>query len=224
MQVQQSSDVATAWLGRWACAGGLACLVAAGLAACSTAPTVDYQPPRPTTVQSSRRVDLNYEATWASLIQKLGTEGFSVAHADRQAAVINFSFSTRKPSDYVDCGTIQRSAKPGNHEAVAVYRTADSASFNSTDRSGRAYNVRRSTRLDGQAGIAVVRIGQATQVTVQARYLVTVHVSAVALDGRPETSGDVVFDLSTSKPFVSADVQCYANGAFEQRILSMVVR
>jgi hypothetical protein len=34
----------------------------------------------------------------------------------------------------------------------------------------------------------------------------------------------VVFDLSTSKPFVSADVQCYANGAFEQRILSMVVR
>jgi hypothetical protein len=200
----------------------VACIVVAGLAACGTAPTADYQPPRPTTVHSSRRVDLSYEATWAALVNKLASQGFAVAHADRQAGVIHLSFSTHKPSDYVDCGTTRRSARAGDHDADGVYRTADSASFNSTDRNGHAYNVRRSTRLDAKAGIAVARIGQATLLTVQASYRVIVNVSAVALDGRPETSGEVVFDLSTSRPFVSADVQCHATGAFEQRILSMV--
>jgi hypothetical protein len=80
-----------------------------------------------------------------------------INNISKDSRLINVSFSSNKPNDYVDCGqTSRRSNHPATGDQQFVYNVADSSSYNAgQDGTNVLWNLNRRTKLDGRANIYI---------------------------------------------------------------------
>lgn len=191
------------------------------LAGCATS-SISYVPPSDRRVINTMTVNQSFDQVWDRLVRQLSSDFFVINNIDKNSRLINVSFTTKRPSDFVDCGVTTRQFKNARGDQNYTYNTADSASFTHANQQGHVFNVNRNTTMEGRTNIYVAPEGQSTLVSVNSKYVVTVSMSAVGIDGRPVTPSNLTMDFSTKQGYISSEVTCYALGTIEQKILRFV--
>lgn len=201
----------------------IAVLAAAGIAltGCATS-TASYSPPSVPKIENSKVVNKPFEVVWDGLVKNLSSDFFVINNIDKNSRLINLSFTSQTPSEYVDCGVTTRVFNNVRGEQRVVYKTADGAFFNEANDIGHVFAVRRATRLEGRSNIYVAPEGDGTNVTVNTKYVVNINVSVTAPDGRPAGGDNHIVDLSTKQPYDNGSLKCAATGNIESRILDAV--
>jgi len=215
------------------------------LAACATAPktTAIVTEPATYTVANECYVDRPFAEVWDGLVAELAKSFFVINNIEKESRIINLSFSTTAPEDYIDCGRTTRTYKKGKTEQVFEYEIAkDSAYKYSRQVETNAYanyDVSRRTTLDGRINVFLAPEGAGTRVTVNVRFIFNVETSGVyeviagALEIRqstgvvPPTTYTLSFDTrapgkdNLGTPSEPAFVTCGSNGKLETSILDM---
>ncbi len=194
--------------------------VVTALTGCATS-TTNYAPPIAKTVQNNRQINQSFETVWDRLVKQLSSDFFVINNIDKNSRLINLSFSSQRPSDFVDCGRTSRTFKNARGDQNYTYNTADSSQFTSTNTEGHAFNVRRTAKLEGRTNIYVAPEGIGTLVSVNTKYVVNVTMSAIGFDGRNGGTENFTFDFSTKQPFTDGQISCMALGVIESKILGL---
>lgn len=195
-------------------------IAAVALGGCATS-TLNYTPPTASIIQNTKLVSRPFDETWDKLVKQLSSDFFVINNIDKNSRLINLSFTSQKPSDFANCGRSIRTFNNAHGEQKYDYVPADSAAFSTTNKEGIAFNVRRVMKLEGRTNIYVAPEGNGTLITVNTKYVLNGQISSVAFDGRPGGTENITWDFST-KQGQMGEVQCYATGEIERRILSLV--
>lgn len=190
------------------------------LSGCATS-TMNYTPPTARPIVNSKTVPQPFDAVWDRLVRQLSGDFFVINNIDKNSRLINVSFSSQKPSEYVDCGFSSRVFKNARGETASSYNTSDSSAFVTTSPQGLAFTVRRVSRLDGRINIYVAPEEGGTLISVNTKYVVNMQVTGTSIEGRPLGSQNHIWDFST-KQAQKGEVECIANGEIERKILSFV--
>jgi hypothetical protein len=202
-------------------------LAMAGLAVCfasGCATSTNYTPPDQVAVTNAIRVDRPFDNVWDQLVRELSSDFFVIKNIDKNSRIINISFMSNKPSDYVDCGRSFHKSSGIFTGEPTQYNTADSVTFYTNDLLGQAYTVRRTTRLEGRTNIYVAPEGQGTNVIVNTKYVLGMNIVTTAYDGRQTGQASTAIDFSTKSPALPTptEVGCSTKGVIEGKILSFV--
>lgn len=207
--------------------------------------TYEYVKHDPKSVTNEIQVDEPYGKVWDKLVRELSKSFYVINNIDKESRIINLSFSSQTPSDFVDCGMTHRRYKRGDESIGYSYKVADSASFKVANGAQHPFfyysTIRRSTTLEGRSNIylAPVESDQTkTTVAVNARYILTINATGEKyaqhfLTGETYDHGQipftqpVVMSFNTNKPS-SVDVEngvtitCFSNGKLEQDVLQIL--
>lgn len=182
--------------------------------------TFKYVPPIEGKVENTKRVARQFDVVWDNLVRQLSSDFFVINNIDKNSRLINLSFSAQRPSQYVDCGQTFRTFTNARGEQQYSYDTADSARFVATNKSNDAFNVVRTTKLEGRTNIYVAPESAGTLVSVNTRYVVSVRTEATRFNGQYGGSQNVEFVFSTKDGYTSDSVRCESRGVIERRILN----
>ncbi len=192
------------------------------LSGCATS-TVSYAPPSENNIQNSKQVNKPFDALWDQLIKKLSSDFFVINNIDKNSRLINLSFTSQRPSDFVDCGVISRTFDNLNGKQNYVYNGADTVNFALAVPPG-AVHVNRTGKLEGRINIYVAPEGDGTLITVNAKYIVSINAISTPFEGGASRHDSLTFDFSTKQGVVDKtnNMSCYARGLIEQKILGFV--
>lgn len=192
------------------------------LSGCATS-TLNYQAPVEKKFDNTATVNQQFDLVWDRLVRQLSSDFFVINNIDKNSRLINLSFSSQHPSDFVDCGVSSRTFTNARGDQFFVYAVADSSEYVGTVPQGNAFRYNRSTKIEGRINVYVAPIDKgATTVSVNAKYVVNGVLRATTFDGRPAGVQNFTFDLSTKQPHTNDGVTCYALGTIEQKILKIV--
>jgi len=199
----------------------IAATAAASLVGCATS-SINYTPPARLPIVNSATIDQPFDTVWDRLVKNLSSDFFIINNIDKASRLINVSFSSQRPSEYVDCGRSDREFNGPQGKQNYSYNAADSSRFTTTLANGVPVNVFRATRLEGRTNIYVAPEGSGTLITVNTKYVINLTMTGATLDGKPAGSQNFVWDFSTKEPYNSNDadpVLCNARGTIESRVL-----
>ena len=192
----------------------MACVIV--LCGCATS-TATYSPPAAPNVVNTKLINKPFDVVWEKMVKELSGDFFVINNIDKNSRLINLSFSSQKPSEFVDCGSSTRTLKSSRGDKIYTYKTADSTEFVTTNDQGALFQVRRISRLEGRTNIYVAPEGAGTNVTVNSKYVVSIAVNVEG--GRAASTENFVADPSTKTPFNNGTVTCYATGKIEELVL-----
>src|SRR5437773_8196359 len=122
------------------------------------------------------------DAVWDRLVAQLSRGFYVINNIDKASRLINVSFYSDTPAEYLDCGTTTRTYTRGNEHEEYRYQVAESSDFKMGEQRGSAiitYDIHRATKLEGRANIYVAPKDSVTTVMVNARYILTVDVTGI---------------------------------------------
>lgn len=193
-------------------------LAALILGGCATSNAI-YAPPEEKKVENSTVVNGDFDTVWDQLVKKLSADFFVINNIEKASRLINLSFSTNTPSDFIDCGESTRTLKNLRGEDKVFYKSADSAQFDTTNNLGHMFRINRTTRLEGRTNIYVAPETSGTNVSVNTKYVLTVSMQATDISNRQVGSDIKTYDFSTTQPMKKDEVMCVSNGKIEQKII-----
>lgn len=224
----------------------LALIAVLALSACAGPGMSTYKHQEPgavADVSNTVIVHAPFDVVWEELVGSLATSFFVINNLSKSSRLINLSFSTDTPEEFITCGTSHRTFKFNGKSHTYTYLTASDSDFKYAAKWG-AYNnlplvakVHRDTSLEGRINVYLEpQSSNKTKVSVNAKYIFTVAVSGMATGYNafgtiqtqhllPEQSNTISFNTGrtgTMKSPTNGDthsVVCYATGKLEQYIL-----
>ena len=207
--------------------------------------TSQYTEGKRTAIKNEITVSGQYSGVWDALVRDLAKSFYVINNIDKDSRIINVSFSSQKPDDYIDCGRTQRSFREGEHTesfnyAVAARSTFKVAAARQEHPAFSNYAVfTREPALEGRANIYVAPSTadpNSTTVSVNTRYILNVkvrgegfakHISGNVMSrGRiPEETYTQTFNTNSSSSTDAGggvSVVCFATGALEREILDLL--
>ncbi len=206
----------------------------------------EYAPParRPAPTHETI-IDEPFDGVWDRLVGRLATGFFVINNIDKASRLINVSYSSDSPGDFIDCGKSTRQFTFRGETQTYIYQVAESSTFRTASTWGPLNNlalvgeVSRQTSVDGRINLYVAPMSaNATKVTANVKYILRVTVSGFgtsydAFGGAanqsqfPQTINDISFSTTEpatkfwgTPPNVNADpVTCQATGKLEQSLL-----
>ena len=171
-------------------------------------------------VNNRKVVRKPFRRVWDNYVRDLSKDFFVINNISKESRIINVSFSSNRPSQFVDCG---RTSWKATHPVIGTR----SGSYNIADSSTRFQTVNnalvrvdRQTRLSGRANIYIAPDRGGTVLRVNVKYVLAINARAVANTGQRE-SRNVNVDFSTSTPSTSGRFTCRTNGTLENRLLNL---
>ncbi len=186
------------------------------LTGCASA-TLDYRMPADLKVQSEGIAEKAFDEAWDQLIRNLSSDFFVINNLEKSSRIVNLSFTSDKPSEFVDCG---RTLRTYNGQEFS-YKTADSTRAFATARNGAPTSTVRQLSLSGRANVYLEPVDQSrTKVTANVRYIVSGQIREYNASGYSVGSGSVNWTFGTNKSLITADgVKCIGLGVLEYRLL-----
>lgn len=209
--------------------------------------TMQYTPPTFTQVKNEMLVSQPYTVVWDKLVKGLSKSFFVINNIDRESRIINLSFSTDNPRDYINCGRNLRTYTQGSKVETYDYEVAGTTTFKvATERQPHPafayyYLVTRQTSLEGRSNIYVApdeNDNNKTLVTVNTRYVFTARIKQVAFQENvggqimdstfiPEDTTTVIFNTNKVGELANAggpgnNLMCCATGLLEEEILALI--
>lgn len=222
------------WLGSGLMAILAAC-ASAGTQTTTISPAPEYQ------VQNEETVPAPSSATWDRLVRQLSQGFYVINNIDKASRLINFSFTSDAPQNYVDCGSTHRTFDRGNEHDTYDYQVAQSSSFKEGEKRGNliyTWFLTRTTSLEGRANVYVApKDSTNTTVSVNVRYVLTITAtgtyesdSVIGVEGPSNSMNpqSVTITFSTNEPHSAnvgtpaypQTVTCHSRGVLEKEILS----
>ncbi len=221
-----------------------------GLAGCATQGTNAVNITQREPKQISNEVQLNepYTQVWDKLVKELSKSFYVINNIDKESRIINLSFSSQTPTDYIDCGETHRTFTQGDKTENFNYDIADSTVFkialpiNQNRLSFSNYAViKRNTSLEGRANVYLAPLENdksKTTVAVNSRFILTIDVSGdayaqAAMSGNVLSLGPLpppkpsVISFNTNKPIEhnfgeGVKSTCFSTGKLEQDVLQIL--
>lgn len=210
------------------------------LVGCATQATSTAKHIKPTERKNQNEIVVNkpFETVWSELIRQLSKSFYVINNVEKESRLINVSFSTDTPENYIDCGTTERTFKKGSVLEAYVYDTAADSSYKNGRKPNNSANItvvdyiQRQTDLSGRINIFVAPVSDnKTEVNVNTKYVFTVKVNGQSqginvyetivatqeIDVPPTT-----VNFTTNIPGKSADFECISKGVMESEIIDMV--
>lgn len=225
-------------------------ILAIGLAGCATQGTNsrNYTKHEPKTISNEIIVNQPYSQVWDKLVRELSKSFYVINNIDKESRIINLSFSSQSPTDYVDCGQAHRSYKHGDKTENFDYNVADSSAYKYATGAQDAFSyfvkMRRNASLEGRSNIYLAPLENdknQTTVAVNTRYMLTLDATgekyAQHVNGNIFSQGSIphghptVISFNTNNPTehdfgVDSDgkviVTCFSNGKLEQDVLQIL--
>ena len=177
------------------------------------------------------KVSAPFEDTWDKLVRNLSEDFFSINNIEKASRIINVSFSTQNPGQFVDCGATQRSyTSPSGTKQSYFYNSEDSTQYKTAAPNGMPVFVNRKTNLEGRINIYVAPSGNQTDVSVNARFVLKINLSFQGMNQYEIPVGSplietLIVDFNTNNPSKSDGNSpgCASNGALEKRILDAAI-
>lgn len=209
--------------------------------------TYNYQDKQPVTIKNELSVNKPYSMVWDGVVRELSKSFYVINNIDKESRIINLSFSSNSPVEYVDCGKTKRFYTQGSKKESWEYDVAGSASFKvaASQQEHPAFAnyavIRREPSLEGRANIYVApddKNSSNTVVTVNTRYILTQKVKGEAfaehISGAVHPRGRLqdetfTYTFNTNRPGKleaggGEYVTCFSKGKLEEEILDMVSR
>lgn len=170
-------------------------------------------------------IDEGFEVVWDRLVRNLSADFFVINNIEKASRLINLSFSSQSPSEFIDCGNTSRTFKNMAGTQSYNYITANSSYYTTTDANNQVFNVVRSTELDGRVNIYVAPESGKTQVRVNSRYILNVNLAFTNALNQPAGSKTGTWSFNTNAPFskmypeTGDTVRCTSTSEIEDRIL-----
>lgn len=189
---------------------------------CAPTSKFSYVAPKINTIDTSVSVYESKDVVWARLVKNLSSNFFVINNLEKDSGLINVSFSSSNPNDYLTCGQSKRSFKNANGEKTYVYDPVEATGY-STTFGNVAYNVRRSSNLNGRANIYVSDTGPETNVTVNVIFNANVTLKYYNFaTGAFLQSESFNFTPTSKTPYGDGDITCVSNGKVESKLLKLV--
>ncbi len=186
-------------------------------------------------------VNQPYGQVWDKLVRELSKSFYVINNIDKESRIINISFSSQSPSDFVDCGETHRTYTHNNKKENFNYKIADSSTYKYATGAADAFsyyvNVRRSTSLEGRSNVYLAPLEgdlTKTKVAVNTRYILTINATgeryAAHINGNIFNHGalpyspPILISFNTLKPTEhdfgdNIKATCFATGKLEQEVL-----
>ena len=216
------------------------------LCGCATQGTssYDYTSDKPTTIRNEKVVPRPQAVVWDQLVRELSKSFYVINNIERESRIINVSFNSNSPADYVDCGRTRRTYQQGSDTETFDYAVAESSKYKAavrrTDTTFSEFAiVDRHTTLEGRANIYVAPDSAdpgKTTVSVNTRYIFTSNIVGQlflqnmygqvirAAPIPPQNPLNVIFNTNKPTSVVDAGqtITCFDSGKLESEILDMV--
>jgi hypothetical protein len=182
--------------------------------------TTNWAPPEQSqTLANYVVIQQSFDDAWSHAIPQIGKSFFVINNIDKSSGILNISYSG-DPEQYVDCGTVH--VEYGTQKVDFPGAKADTAY---TGPSGGILpaSVHRKVGLDGRMNIVFEKItATSTRVTVNARYIVAVHIVKQVGQYPPQTGEfSAQFNTGGEASFLGGGT-CRPNGKFEQTVLELM--
>lgn len=201
--------------------------------------TLNYTKPLERNNKNEIVVNRPFENVWSGLIRQLSKSFFVVNNVEKESRLINVSFSSEAPEDYVDCGVSKRIFENGSEKNEYVYSVAADSSYKSGGRKPQnganltiVDYVQRNTGLAGRINIYVAPTNdKKTEVSVNTKYVFTVKLTGQAqginIFGQVMATSEIdipksSIDFTTNVPGGSDELKCFSKGVLEDEVLDMV--
>ena len=94
------------------------------VAGCAAQGTQNYTEPFERDTENQITVPTPFNETWDRLVKNLSADFFSINNIEKASRIINVSFSTQDPGQFVDCGSSRRGyTSPGGVTQSYIYET-----------------------------------------------------------------------------------------------------
>ena len=206
--------------------------------------TSSYTKHDPKKITNEMQVDQSYSLVWDKLVRELSKSFYVINNIDKESRIINISFSSQTPSEFVDCGETHRTYTHRKEMANYDYNTADPATFKFAEMARDAFSyyaiVRRDSSLEGRANIYLAPLEnnkEKTTVAVNTRYILTFNVTYdnyaehingnISYQGQRPHAAPLILSFNTNQPteHVFDDglkVVCFSNGKLEHDVLQIL--
>lgn len=179
-----------------------------------------HKKPDEVTINNEKIINQSTDKVWANLFNQLYTDSFTVNSVDKNTGIINVTFKTDRPVNYIDCGIVKtnyRSSDKTNHEYT--YNYADSTEY-LHDHNGQAYNAEVKSDMEATITATVSPKNEYSIATIDVAYkLIRKTTSTNEIDKTSLPVKEEVFEFSTMKPYKSEDISCISTGVIEQNLL-----
>lgn len=146
------------------------------------------------------KIDEAFEVVWDCLVKNLASDSFVINNIEKDSRIINVSFSSSKPTEFVDCGNTTRTFSNARGKKTYSYKTEGSARYTYSNDQSEAFNVVRSAKLNGRKNIYLAPLSDGTLLNINTKYVVDVKVKYFSFAGNQAAGEDeFTFDFSTKK-------------------------
>ena len=169
--------------------------------------TIEYYPPKAKKIVNEIIIDKPFDSVWDKLISNLSKKYFVINNVEKVSRIINVSFSSDEPENYIDCGRTSRTFMLGSegsperfhYESAAdsVYKTTIPNPVN--NKFNIPILVRYKTALDGRTNIYVAPKGNRTAISVNTRYIFKQNVVTQALVGGAVSQTNLTLSFNTNQ-------------------------
>lgn len=221
-----------------------------GLAGCATqgANTAKITQKEPKQISNEVQVNEPYTQVWDKLVKELSKSFYVINNIDKESRIINLSFSSQSPTDFIDCGETHRSYTQDGKTENFNYEIADSSVYKAalplTPGRPAFFNyavIKRNTSLEGRANVylaPLVNDKSKTTVAVNTRFMLTIDTrgdvfAQHAMNGNVLPLGQIpqqrpiVISFNTNKPTEhnfgeGVKSTCFSIGKLEQDVLQIL--
>ena len=115
----------------------IASLLVINLLGCATmTSSYDYMPPKKAIYDNESFIDRPFEVVWDELVKKISKSFYVINNIEKASRIINLSFSTDTPVEYVDCGETTREYGKTPNISTYTYSVAEPSSYKMGARGG----------------------------------------------------------------------------------------
>lgn len=227
----------------------IVCMSTMVLTGCATqgVNSFNYTAPTFTQIKNEAVVQKPYSQVWDKLVKEISKSFYVINNIDKESRIINISFGTNTPADFVDCGYSHRTYTQGEKVDTFDYEVAGASQFKIAGNqkphpSWASYAiVRREPSLEGRANIYIApddKDNTNTMTTINARYIWTIktkgemfneHASGNTVSaGRiPEETSTISFNTNSKGEKDDGHgpkIVCISKGKLESEILGLITK
>jgi hypothetical protein len=186
-----------------------------------------YTPPSTSgeNVNTEKVVDAIFDVTWDEYVKELSKSFFVINNISKESKIINVSFSTNRPSNYIKCGTTQVTSKhPARGTQTFTFAASDSSDhWVGVDGTNHILNNSRRAELEGRANIYIAPApNDQTIMRANARYVLGIEEKISGVTILHQQTNNYSLSFSTQEIGTTSDgMTCISNGKFEQELLGL---
>jgi len=194
-----------------------------GLSACASQ-TVNYSLPSSGKVETEKTVAQDLDTTWSTLVSNLSKSFFVINTIEKDSRIINVSFSSNNPEEYIDCGTATSTV----NGQTTYLNVAQSSTYPTVYQQGIYQYVGRSvksTSLEGRFNVFVEELSpEKTKISANARYIFSGQIQRFTNQNQmyENKSGNLTFQ--STQAGTSEGVTCSSLGKLEKAVLDAAVK